>query len=67
MRSERIPKAKINQQSASMQAKGIHPTRMTWLCYEPTLYIRPSELQLVALAINEDVCKMQKTSLDIWN
>lgn len=39
---------------------GIHPTRMTWLCYAPVIYIRSSELQLIALAINVDPAEMQR-------
>ncbi|WP_070568250.1 MULTISPECIES: hypothetical protein [Sphingobacterium] len=39
---------------------GIHPTRMTWLCYAPVLYLRSNELQLISLAINVEACQMQK-------
>ncbi len=39
---------------------GIHPTRMTWLCYAPILYIRSSELQLISLAINVNPAEMQR-------
>lgn len=37
---------------------GIHPTRMTWLCYESIIYLRASELQLIAKAIKVDPGEM---------
>lgn len=56
---EYLEKRSVNKAQVCKRT-GIHPTRMTWLCYAPVLYIRSSELQLIALAINEDACKMQK-------
>jgi|GEM_PF-1272259 len=52
-----LEKRSVNK-SIVCRRTGIHPTRMTWLCYEPTLYIRSSELQLIALAINMDPLQM---------
>lgn len=37
---------------------GISTTRMTWLCYEPIMYLRASELILIAKAIKVDPAEM---------
>lgn len=55
---EYLEKRSVNKAQVCKRT-GIHPTRMTWLCYAPVLYIRSNELQLISLAINVDVCKMQ--------
>mgnify|MGYP001221504837 CR=1 FL=1 len=52
-----LEKRSVNK-SEVCRRTGIHPTRMTWLCYEPILYVRSSELQLIALAINVDPLQM---------
>lgn len=54
-----LEKRSVNK-SIVCKRTGIHPTRMTWLCYEPTLYVRSSELQLIALAINVDPLQMHQ-------
>ncbi len=56
---EYLEKRSINKAQVCKRT-GIHPTRMTWLCYAPVLYIRSNELQLISLAINVEVCKMQQ-------
>ncbi|WP_286862862.1 MULTISPECIES: hypothetical protein [Sphingobacterium] len=56
---EYLEKRSINKAQVCKRT-GIHPTRMTWLCYAPVLYIRCNELQLISLAINVEVCQMQK-------
>ncbi|WP_394676113.1 hypothetical protein [uncultured Sphingobacterium sp.] len=56
---EYLEKRSINKAQVCKRT-GIHPTRMTWLCYAPVLYIRSSELQLISLAINVEACQMQK-------
>lgn len=55
---EYLEKRSVNKAQVCKRT-GIHPTRMTWLCYAPVLYIRSNELQLISLAINVDVCKIQ--------
>jgi len=56
---EYLEKRSVNKAQVCKRT-GIHPTRMTWLCYAPVLYVRSSELQLIALAINEEACKIHK-------
>lgn len=56
---EYLEKRSVNKAQVCKRT-GIHPTRMTWLCYATVLYIRSSELQLIALAINVEPEKMQK-------
>lgn len=56
---EYLEKRSVNKAEVSRRT-GIHQTRMTWLCYEPIHYLRSSELELIAKAINENGYEMHK-------
>ena len=60
---EYLEKRSVNKAQVSRRT-GIHQTRMTWLCYEPIHYLRSSELELIAKAINENGYEMHKDLFD---
>ncbi|MFD2557190.1 helix-turn-helix domain-containing protein [Sphingobacterium tabacisoli] len=60
---EYLEKRSVNKAQVSRRT-GIHQTRMTWLCYESIHYLRSSELELIAKAINENGYEMHKDLFD---
>ncbi|RKR85175.1 hypothetical protein BDD43_5436 [Mucilaginibacter gracilis] len=55
---EYLAKRSINK-SEVCRKTGIHPTRMTWLCYESITFLKAYELQLIAMSIKVAPSEMQ--------